>query len=112
MYMLRPYQSPFSATHCGLQCAQMPNLASWYHSGASYCCSDSHVGAYGPEPARPEIGACIGTPSHESTPPGNFGGFPHSVGFHEPASSLIVVIFPSTTAWNVRSDSGIAQYRA
>ena len=44
MYMLRAYQSPASGTHCGLQCAQMPNLASRYHSGASYCSRESQVG--------------------------------------------------------------------
>src|ERR1039457_4170825 len=44
IYMLRAYQSPYSGWHCGPQCAEMPNLASRYHSGVWYCWSDSHVG--------------------------------------------------------------------
>jgi len=53
MYMFRAYQSPASGTHCGVQWHQMPNLASRYHSGASYCISESHVGLYGPSPLKP-----------------------------------------------------------
>ena len=79
--MLRAYQSPASGTHCGLQCAQMPNLASRYHSGASYCRSESQFGAKGPVPARPGMGDCMGTPSQESGMPGSLGGAPHEVGF-------------------------------
>jgi hypothetical protein len=40
MYMLRAYQSPNSMADCGPQCAQMPNLASRYHSGIRYASSD------------------------------------------------------------------------
>ena len=53
MYILRAYQSPASGTHCGPQCAHMPNLASRYHSGASYARSDSHSALNGPSPASP-----------------------------------------------------------
>ena len=42
--MPRAYQSPSSGSHCGPQCAQMPNLASRNHCGHWYCLSESHVG--------------------------------------------------------------------
>src|ERR1039458_4911239 len=42
--MKRPYQSPCSGWHCGPQWAQIPNFALRYHSGTSYCLSDSHEG--------------------------------------------------------------------
>src|ERR1035441_3607649 len=41
MYMLRAYQSPCSGTHCAVQCAQIPNLASRNQSGARYSRRDS-----------------------------------------------------------------------
>ena len=43
-YMFRAYQSPYSGTHCGPQCAHMPNFASRNQSGVWYCASDAHVG--------------------------------------------------------------------
>src|SRR5512133_3199610 len=48
MYMLRAYQSPYSIADCGPQCAQMPNLASRYHSGTSHWRRDSRVPLNGP----------------------------------------------------------------
>src|SRR5208282_3642107 len=48
MYMFRAYQSPCSGTHCGLQCAQMPNFASRNQSGQRYAFSDSQNGRNGP----------------------------------------------------------------
>src|SRR3569833_1360976 len=53
MYMLRAYQSPRSGTHCGLQCAQMPNLASRNHAGHSYASSDAQYGRNGPVGTSP-----------------------------------------------------------
>src|SRR5512144_2673552 len=44
MYMFRAYQSPYSGTHCGPQCAHMPNFASRNQSGVRYCASEAHVG--------------------------------------------------------------------
>src|SRR5690349_6723029 len=44
--MLRPYQSPASGTHCGPQCAQIPNLASRNQSGTRWtAASDCQLGA-------------------------------------------------------------------
>ena len=34
--MLRAYQSPAAGTHCAVQCAQIPNLASRNQSGTLY----------------------------------------------------------------------------
>src|ERR1035438_9121065 len=48
IYMPRAYQSPCSGTHCGLQCAQIPNLASLNQSGHRYVLSDSQFGRKGP----------------------------------------------------------------
>src|SRR5664279_2923947 len=48
MYMLRAYQSPYSIADCGPQCAQMPNLASRYQSGACHPRRDSRVPLNGP----------------------------------------------------------------
>src|ERR1035438_872045 len=48
MYMLRAYQSPYSMADCGPQWAQIPNLASRYHSGTCHCLSDSRVPLKGP----------------------------------------------------------------
>src|SRR5947207_10787055 len=48
MYMFLAYQSPCSGTHCGLQCAQMPNFASRNHSGQRYDFRDSQNGKNGP----------------------------------------------------------------
>src|ERR1700733_5292711 len=98
MYIWRPYQSPASGTHCGLQWAQMPNLASRYHSGASYWRSESHVGWEGPSPARLGTGDSMGTPSHEPPGMGSAGGSPHSVGFQSLGSSFSATILPSTRA--------------
>src|SRR5450631_534733 len=46
--MLRAYQSPYSIADWGPQCAQMPNLASRYQSGACHSRSDSRVPLNGP----------------------------------------------------------------
>src|SRR3954471_7191600 len=51
-YIRRAYQSPCSGTHCAVQCAQMPNLASRNQAGVRYCFSDSHVGSNGPVTRR------------------------------------------------------------
>src|ERR1035438_1102172 len=83
--MLRAYQSPASGTHCGLQWAQIPNFASRYHSGASYSSSESHVGLYGPSPARFGIGDSMGTPSQLPPGMGSALGSPHADGL--PAAS-------------------------
>src|ERR1017187_4596713 len=48
MYMLRAYQSPYSAADWGPQWAQMPNLASRYQLGTRYSLSDSRVLLKGP----------------------------------------------------------------
>src|ERR1700676_2637267 len=98
MYILRAYQSPASGTHWGLQWAQMPNLASRYHSGASYCRSESHVGWYGPSPPRSEIGESMGTPSHEPLGIGKVGGSPHAVGFQAFASRFSFKNWPFSRA--------------
>src|ERR1035437_6869707 len=92
--MLRAYQSPSSGTHCGLQCAQMPNFASWHHSGAAYCISESHVGLYGPSPSGLGIGACSGTASHEPPGMGSLGGLPIPVGLQVAQSNLVWTILP------------------
>src|ERR1700733_1152878 len=101
MYIFRAYQSPASGTHCGLQCAHMPNFASRYHSGVSYCSRESHVGWYGPVPARLGMEVVMGTPSHDPPGMGSSGGLPPSVGSHVASSSFSVTILPSTSAWNV-----------
>src|ERR1017187_9967151 len=47
--ILRAYQSPCSGTHCAVQWAHMPNLASRNQSGVLYLAtSDSHVALNGP----------------------------------------------------------------
>src|ERR1035438_7488627 len=48
MYMLRAYQSPYSADDCGPQCAHSPNFASRNHSGIRYACRDSGGALNGP----------------------------------------------------------------
>ena len=48
MYIPLAIQSPDPSTHCGPQCAQMPNFASRNHCGVSYFRSDSHVGSKSP----------------------------------------------------------------
>ena len=48
MYIFRAYQSPCSGTHCGLQCAHMPNFASRNQFGHWYDLSDSQKGKKGP----------------------------------------------------------------
>ena len=46
--MWRAYQSPYSTADCGPQWAQMPNLASRYHSGICHSRSDERVALNGP----------------------------------------------------------------
>src|SRR6185437_11136496 len=53
MYMFRAYQSPCSGTHCGLQCAQIPNFASRNQSGQRYDFKDSQNGKNGPSGTCP-----------------------------------------------------------
>src|SRR6478735_4340217 len=49
----RAYQSPCSGTHCGLQCAQIPNFASRNQSGQRYAFRDSQKGKNGPSAICP-----------------------------------------------------------
>lgn len=53
MYIFRAYQSPCSGTHCGLQCAQIPNFASRNQSGQRYDFRDSQNGRNGPSGTSP-----------------------------------------------------------
>ena len=48
IYMLRAYQSPYSADDCGPQCAHSPSFASRNHSGIRYACRDSGAAVNGP----------------------------------------------------------------
>src|SRR5512135_961446 len=70
MYMLRAYQSPCSGTHCGLQCAQIPNFASRNQSGQRYAFKDSQNGRNGPSGTLPrkkgESAKAFGTPASAS----------------------------------------------
>src|SRR3954471_8478379 len=57
-YIRRAYQSPCSGTHCAVQCAQIPNLASRNQVGVRYCFKDSHVGSNGPA-TRGLVAVCV-----------------------------------------------------
>src|SRR5450755_1810559 len=52
-YIFLAYQSPCSGTHCGLQCAQIPNFASRNQSGQRYDFRDSQNGKNGPSGTCP-----------------------------------------------------------
>ena len=55
--MFRAYQSPCSGTHCGLQCAQIPNFASRNQFGQRYAFRDSQNGRNGPSGIFPRKNA-------------------------------------------------------
>jgi hypothetical protein len=70
MYMFRAYQSPCSGTHCGLQCAQIPNFASRNQSGQRYDFKDSQNGRNGPSGTSPrkkgDLPAALAIPDNAS----------------------------------------------
>ena len=61
MYIRRAYQSPCSGTHCAVQWAQMPNLASRNQSGARVLLQRIPGRLKGPEASERRDG-CRGAP--------------------------------------------------
>jgi hypothetical protein len=88
--MMRPYQSPNSGSHCGPQCAQMPNLALRNQSGVWYFSSDCQSGANGPAAMVP-AGDCASASAARATPDNATAGMAAPMCFNK---SLRFIVSP------------------